>query len=54
VSAIDLAIGPELPAALGRARPIHLTKDPALVEPLRDGRDLHVLTAADRRDRPDR
>jgi len=24
----------------------HLTKDPALVEPLREGRDMHVLTAA--------
>jgi DNA polymerase-1 len=30
----------------------HLTKDPALVEPLRDGRDLHVLTAAAVLERP--
>ncbi|HWO21001.1 MAG TPA: DNA polymerase [Kofleriaceae bacterium] len=30
----------------------HLTKDPALVEPLRGGGDLHVLTAAAVLDRP--
>jgi len=30
----------------------HLTKDPALVEPLREGRDLHVLTASAVLERP--
>jgi DNA polymerase-1 len=30
----------------------HLTKDPALVEPLRSGEDLHVLTAAAVLERP--